>query len=99
MGETFASALYRSRDWKKCRAAFIKRQGGLCERCYAKGLIVPGVIVHHKIHITPQTLNDPSVVFNFDNLELLCRDCHEKEHGRMKSRYKVDDFGKIIITE
>ena len=74
----------------------------MCERCYAKGLIVVGskqqpLEVHHKIPLTPENINDPSVTLNWDNLELLCKDCHEQERQRMDSRrWKVDDCGRII---
>lgn len=71
--------------------------GGLCERCLKKGLIVPGEIVHHKIHITPDNVNDPAVTLNPDNLELLCRDCHAEEHTDRRKRYKLDDLGRVII--
>lgn len=36
--------------------------------------------MHHRIWLTPENINDPSVSLNFDNLELLCQDCHNKEH-------------------
>lgn len=48
----------------------------MCEQC-GDG----GVIVHHKILLTPQNINDPSVSLNWDNLELLCLLCHNKTHG------------------
>ncbi len=75
--------------------------GGLCERCLAKGLIVPGYIVHHKIHLTEDNYKDPSVAFNFNNLEYLCKTCHEQEHFKtmMKPRFKIGDNGEVEIGE
>lgn len=63
-----------------------------------KGLYRAGVIVHHKIHITPENINDPSVVLNWDNLQLVCRDCHAEIHGRLNKRYKLDELGRVINT-
>ena len=60
------------------------------------GLYVPGEIVHHKIALTPDNINDPSVSLSWDNLELLCRDCHGKEHSGHK-RYCVDSFGRVTV--
>lgn len=71
--------------------------GGLCERCRKKGLIVPGEIVHHKVYISPDNINDPAITLNPDNLELLCRDCHAEEHADRRKRYKLDDLGRVII--
>ena len=90
---------YKTAAWKKCRAAYIKSVGGLCERCRAKGLIVPGYIVHHKIHLTPMNISDPSISLGFDNLEYLCQDCHNKEHFKEKAkpRYKITKNGEVII--
>lgn len=91
----FATTFYTSRAWANTRAAYRKSVGGLCERCLANGLIVPGEIVHHKVHITPQNIYDPSITLSFDNLELVCRECHAIEHGAHRKRYKVDEFGRV----
>ena len=53
----FAESFYKSQAWKKCRAAYAKYRGGLCESCFADGIITPGVIVHHKVHITPANIH------------------------------------------
>lgn len=53
------------------------------------------MIVHHKIHITPENITDPSITLDFNNMELLCRDCHALAHTRGK-RYKVDELGRVI---
>ena len=90
----FAVPLYKSVAWQKCRAAYASSVGGLCERCLAKGLIVPGEIVHHKVYLSPDNINDPNITLNWENLELLCRDCHADEHQRLKLRYKFDEFGR-----
>lgn len=81
--------------WKDCRKAYIKSVGGLCERCYSKGIIKHGDTVHHKTPLTPENINDPSVTLNPENLELLCRSCHAEIH-KPEKRYKVDEWGKII---
>lgn len=91
----YAEKFYKSTAWQKAREAFIRSKGGLCEKCLNKGIYSAGVIVHHRIHITPQNINDPSVVLNFENLELLCRKCHGGEHGRINKRYTIDELGRV----
>lgn len=93
----FAEAFYKSNTWKQCRKSYIKSVGGLCERCYKKGLIVPAVIVHHKTYITQDNINDPTITLNFDNLEALCKNCHNEEHISTIKRYRVDEFGTVIF--
>lgn len=106
MSKAFARAFYNSTAWKECREAYKHKAAYLCERCGAAG-----VIVHHKNYITPENITDPSILLNFDNLELLCRACHDKEHGeplkkahqrRKKkegARFTIDNFGRVRATE
>lgn len=92
----FARSFYLSTAWRSCREAYAKSVGGLCERCLARGMYVPGEIVHHKVHITPENIHDPNVTLAWSNLELVCRNCHADEHSRTEKRYRVDESGKII---
>lgn len=93
----YAARYYKSRDWQACRLAYMKKVGGLCEICLKNGRIVPGVIVHHKVHITPDNIECPEITMNFDNLELVCRDCHAAEHNEKfaKRRFTVDAAGHV----
>ena len=96
--QKWAESFYKSMAWKECRKAYMKSVGGLCERCLNKGLYVPGEIVHHKIHLTPENISDPDVSCSFDNLELLCRNCHGEEHGRIEKRYRFDEDGRCVTA-
>lgn len=98
MAKDFAKGLYNSKAWQKTRDAYKKSVGGLCEKCYARGIVKAGEIVHHKIHLNPENINDPNVTMNFENLELLCRDCHGEEHQKIIRRYKVDDLGRVTAV-
>lgn len=95
MAREFAKDFYNSPAWKHTRKAYTKYRRGLCERCLAKGLYKPGEIVHHRAHLTPDNITDPGVALSFDNLELLCRDCHALEH-KPEKRYKIDELGRVI---
>ena len=93
----WAKGFYKSQAWKRCAAAYRKQAGGLCERCLKEGRYTAGAIVHHKIYITPDNIYDPSITLNFENLELVCMNCHGKEHGKTKKRYRVDNMGRVVI--
>ena len=41
--------------------------------------------MHHKEYLTPETINNPAITLGEDNLELLCQDCHNKEHMRINT--------------
>lgn len=93
----YAKDFYTSDAWRKTRIAYIKKVNGLCERCMAAGEFVPGKIVHHRKHITPKNISDPRITLSFDNLELLCEDCHNKEHKRKNNcRYKFAADGTLL---
>lgn len=64
-----------------------------------RGIYKPGEIVHHRIEIDPVTINNPEVALNWNNLELLCRDCHAEVHDKRKRgrRYKIFPNGEIIV--
>ena len=100
MPNGFARKFYMSPEWLRCREAYAKSKGWLCERCAAKGLIIPGTEVHHKTRLTRDNLSDPSIALSFDNLELLCKDCHLKEHDKRTARTDKDghtDIEALII--
>lgn len=89
------NGFYQSKAWERCRDAYYKKAGGLCERCLSVGIVKAGVIVHHKKELTMENYTDPSIAFSFDNLMLVCRPCHEQLHRGMK-RYTFDANGNLI---
>lgn len=101
VGDDMASAeakrFYSSKKWQDCRNAYGASKHWLCERCLQKGLYNQGEVVHHKRYIDDTTLYDDRVTLNFDNLELLCWSCHEKEHKGKVRRYEVNDAGVLCF--
>lgn len=91
------SSFYYSREWKAVRSEKLKRDS-LCERCLIDGKIVPAYFVHHKIYLTPENLT-PEIALNIDNLESLCKDCHNREHHGSRKRYTVDEAGRVTIRQ
>ena len=92
MAKDWALPFYRSTAWKTTRDAYFKARCGICERCGAAG-----DIVHHRKHLTPATINDPKITLAFENLELLCQDCHNKEHTSASSgRYRIGPDGAVL---
>lgn len=84
---------YTTRQWRACRASFLKERNGLCEICLAKGRIVPAVHVHHRTPITPENLMDPEITLSHANLMALCEDCHRAQHTT--KRWRCDPDGHV----
>lgn len=60
------------------------------------------MIVHHKTELTPENINDPEITLGWQNLELLCLECHNKEHGNaeevVRDGLKFDERGDLVGT-
>ena len=89
----WAKEFYHSRAWEETRYAYLVSQYFLCERCGE-----PAKVVHHKCYLTKRNINNMDIALNWDNLEALCQDCHNKEHhkGQQKQRYMFDADGNIV---
>ena len=95
----FAERFYNREPWLSVRASYISKRmridGGLCERCHER----LGYIVHHKIELTAENINDPAIALNQDHLEYVCLECHNKEHRVFQPaerRVLFDDAGNVI---
>lgn len=90
---------YRSKAWIRCKEDYLSSVGRFCERCKAKGIYEPAVIVHHKIYLSEENYKNPAVSLNFDNLEALCASCHNQEHfaDKTESRYRIGKNGELIF--
>jgi hypothetical protein len=85
-------ALYlKSPKWNTKRKEIFKDRNGHCERCK---IDVSKIIyqVHHKTY--KNIFNEPN-----EDLELLCKPCHEKEHGITKKSKKQKPIKKNTITK
>jgi 5-methylcytosine-specific restriction enzyme A len=87
--------IYHTQAWRKLRRSYFNSKHGLCERCER-----PGNIVHHKIEITQDNVDDPFITLNSQNLELLCHDCHNKHHKQkyspLRDGFAFDENGDLI---
>lgn len=97
---------YRSMAWRRvqrmCMERIIETPYGICaplmcERCHERGVVRPADLVHHKTHVSPSNVDDPSVTLNPDNLMRVCRECHDALHGRGEPpRATFDAHGNVV---
>lgn len=90
------AAKYNSQRWRKLTKLKKSMVNGFCERCLQKGIYNTAIIIHHKEYINESNYIDDDIFFNIDNLEALCRDCHNKEHFKDEVDYEFDEMGDII---
>ena len=82
---------YKSIPWQVAREIKIREANGKCERCGALG-----EEVHHKIRLTVLNVTNPEISLNQENLELLCKKCHNAEHKRFSKSQQFDEDGNLI---
>jgi 5-methylcytosine-specific restriction endonuclease McrA len=82
---------YKSVAWQVAREIKIRDANGKCERCGALG-----EEVHHKIRLTVLNVTNPEISLNQENLELLCKKCHNVEHKRFSKQQQFDEDGNLI---
>lgn len=106
---------YKCKAWYQVSHAYRKHVHNLCERCGCptwrkndpnfqrlkdNGEDVRHGIVHHKVYINDTNVNDPYITLSFDNLELLCINCHSKEHfdktQEIRDDVEFDANGRLI---
>lgn len=102
---------YNSKAWKQNRVAYAISKHCICERC-GRPVYVSKVnaylpkdkrlryIVHHKEYLDDNNFTD-DLALSWDNLELLCIDCHNNEHHEQSTKEGVtfDNEGNLIKKE
>lgn len=95
MAKEFAKSFYNSKLWKQTREYILKRDNYLCVKCGK-----PASDVHHIVELTPQNINDKRIAVNPDNLQCLCKDCHNEQHHKKNSDceegFMFDQYGQLI---
>jgi hypothetical protein len=92
----WAEKFYKSKAWRDCREAFLQSKFFICERCEGAASIV-----HHKEYLTPENIDNPEITLNWNKLEALCQDCHNKEHhgsgeGIVREGLMFDEYGNLV---
>ena len=98
--KAWAKKFYESSAWKVTRDSVMAECNYICNRCNNKH--GPAEIVHHKIWLTPENIDDINITLNKENLEPLCRVCHTLEHEGVSTTAKgimFDENGDLISYE
>ena len=101
---------YNSKAWKTVRKNIWLKQNLLCARC-GKPVYVDGIseyltkdnrrigIVHHKVYLDNSNIYNDSITLDENNLEGICKECHELEHHQdvvVRNGYLFDEDGNLV---
>lgn len=99
-----ATGFYNSAAWKETRRNYRQAVGYLCERCMKRGIVQTADVVHHRIPLTEETVNDLNLSLNWDNLQALCTKCHAEVHAELEGRraarrFTIDESGRVELKD
>lgn len=88
-------AFYCRKPWKELSYRLKVERGGRCARCNFVAVTKEGwayLIGHHTVELDDEKVDDPAISLNPDLVEIICLDCHNKEHrrfGHQKHVYRL----------
>jgi adenylate kinase family enzyme len=80
---------YTSRTWRAFRELVIIENGGVCNRCHKVFTDTSQLEVHHIKHLKGNDYDDYNKTLNKENVEVICHQCHNEEHGRFITHKEV----------
>lgn len=78
-------AFYIGKPWRDFSYRLKIERGGKCERCGWTAITKEDwalLIGHHKVDLTDDNIDNPNITLNPDLTEIICLNCHNKEHRR-----------------
>lgn len=76
---------YTLKPWRDLSYTIKIDRGFKCEQCGWVAVTNEDrkkLIAHHRDELTDDNINNPQIALNPANIEILCLDCHNKEHKR-----------------
>jgi len=92
---------YCSKEWKTFRDVIIQERGknGIkCQECGRYILKGKEIHIHHSpVELTEYNYTDADIALNPDNVMLVCKECHDKLHGRFCTGSKKKKNGVYLV--
>lgn len=76
-----ANAFYYSQEWNELRKAVLRTYGCVCMKCGASNTVM------QVDHIKPRS-KYPELAWNFDNLQVLCKECNQRKGNKHSTDYR-----------
>ena len=85
-------ALYKSKQWRLKREDILNRDHYECQRCKRlHGKLRHASVVHHIVELR----EDVELMLDDDNLESVCKKCHNELHPEKRIKYKRKRFVNV----
>ena len=82
MSEGIIKKFYASKEWRQLRDILIVERKMTCQKCGKHFIDTSQLIGHHIIELNEDNVYNADISLNKDNIEVICYDCHNKEHRR-----------------
>lgn len=87
---------YSSSEWKRLRQECLEHDHYECQWCKQEGRVTSTYDSILEVDHIQELEHHPELALELDNLRTLCKDCHNKRHGRFnyrkgKKKRKWDD--------
>ena len=77
------SNFYHSKEWRQFTEMIKASRDNVCAFCGGHIVEKYDCICHHVIELTDRNVNDASIAFNPDNIQLVHHKCHNKIHNKL----------------
>lgn len=91
-------AFYLSKAWKQLRQAALERDNYECQHCKEQGKVTTKANAILEVDHIKEIEHRPDLARDLDNLQTLCKDCHNKKHNRFgfrkrkKNKWQDDEW-------
>lgn len=82
-------SFYCSKPWIDLSYSLKIAVNGKCNRCGHMAEDLSEMIGHHTVELSEDNVDDPMIALNPELIEIICRDCHNKEHRRFGHKQNV----------
>lgn len=78
---------YNSAEWRQKRISILERDNYECQSCKEEGRVATVDSSVLEVDHIKELEHHPELALDDENLRTLCKDCHNKRHGRMNYRH------------
>lgn len=80
---------YCSKPWRDLSYSLKVKVNGQCNRCKETILDFSKLIGHHTVELNEDNVDNPDISLKPELIEIICHDCHNKEHRRFGNKKNV----------